>query len=56
MVGACDLQRSTAFFDAHLAPIAWATYAGHCYARELDEQDTGDALPFRREITELAVN
>ena len=35
-------------------PIAWATYAGHRYARELDEPDIGDALPFRREITELA--
>ncbi|WP_306116818.1 MULTISPECIES: FAD-dependent oxidoreductase [unclassified Roseovarius] len=37
-------------------PIAWATYAGHRYARELDEPDYGDALPFRREITELAVD
>ena len=35
------------------APIAWATYAGHRYARELDEPDIGDALPFRREVTEL---
>ncbi|TNF58780.1 MAG: NADH:flavin oxidoreductase [Rhodobacteraceae bacterium] len=35
-------------------PIAWATYAGHRYARELDGEDIGDALPFRREITELA--
>ncbi|MFW8634734.1 FAD-dependent oxidoreductase [Cribrihabitans pelagius] len=35
-------------------PIAWATYAGHRYARELDGPDLGDALPFRREITELA--
>ncbi|QEN86399.1 NADH:flavin oxidoreductase [Labrys sp. KNU-23] len=35
-------------------PIAWATYAGHRYARELDEPDIGDALPFRREITALA--
>ena len=35
------------------APIAWATYAGHRYARELDEADIGDALPFRREIAEL---
>ncbi len=35
-------------------PIAWATYAGHRYARALDGVDTGDALPFRREITELA--
>jgi len=37
-------------------PIAWATYAGHRYARELDMPDIGDALPFRREITELAVD
>lgn len=36
------------------APIAWATYAGHRYARELDEPDVGDALPFRREVTALA--
>lgn len=35
-------------------PIAWATYAGHRYARELDGEDIGDALPFRREITGLA--
>ncbi|MBD9525265.1 FAD-dependent oxidoreductase [Paracoccus sp. PAR01] len=37
-------------------PIAWATYAGHRYARELDEPDRGDNLPFRREITELALD
>ncbi|MBY6068500.1 FAD-dependent oxidoreductase [Leisingera aquaemixtae] len=37
-------------------PIAWATYAGHRYARELDGPDIGDALPFRREITELALD
>ena len=37
-------------------PIAWATYAGHRYARELDCEDLGDALPFRREITELAAS
>jgi dimethylamine/trimethylamine dehydrogenase len=35
-------------------PIAWATYAGHRYARDLDEADIGDALPFRREVTALA--
>lgn len=35
-------------------PIAWATYAGHRYARELDAPDPGDALPFRREIAQLA--
>lgn len=35
-------------------PIAWATYAGHQYARELDEPDRGDNLPFRREVTALA--
>lgn len=43
------------FGDAEAAgPIAWATYAGHRYARELDGPDLGDALSFRREITELA--
>jgi len=35
-------------------PIAWAVYAGHRYARELDEPDRGDALPFRRELAALA--
>ncbi len=35
------------------APIAWATYAGHRYARELDTPDIGDALPFRREVARL---
>jgi len=35
------------------APIAWATYAGHRYARELDTPDIGDALPFRREVTQI---
>jgi len=35
-------------------PIAWATYAGHRYARELDQPAHGDALPFRREVTALA--
>lgn len=45
------------FGDAEAAgPIAWATYAGHRYARELDGDDLGDALPFRREITELAAD
>ena len=38
------------------APIAWATYAGHRYARELDGPDIGDALPFRREVTQLRVD
>jgi dimethylamine/trimethylamine dehydrogenase len=36
------------------APIAWATYAGHRYASELDGEERGDALPFRREIAQLA--
>ena len=35
------------------APIAWATYAGHRYARELDMPDIGDDLPFRREVVSL---
>ena len=45
------------FGDAEApGPIAWATYAGHRYARELDGADIGDDLPFRREITELAID
>jgi len=41
--------------DAH-APglIAAAVYAGHRYAQELDAADIGDALPFKRDIPELA--
>ena len=35
-------------------PIAYAVYAGHRYARELDSPDIGDAVPFKREVTELA--
>ena len=35
------------------APIAWATHAGHRYARDLDTPDLGDALPFRREVTQI---
>jgi dimethylamine/trimethylamine dehydrogenase len=35
------------------AAIAWATYAGHRYAEELDVPDRGDALPFRREVATL---
>jgi dimethylamine/trimethylamine dehydrogenase len=35
------------------APIAWATYAGHRYARELDMPEIGDDLPFRREVAQL---
>jgi len=42
------------FGDAEApGPVAWATYAGHRYARELDEPDRGDALTFRREVTAL---
>ena len=37
-------------------PIAWATYAGHRYARELDGEEIADNLPFRREITQLALD
>jgi dimethylamine/trimethylamine dehydrogenase len=36
------------------APIAWATYAGHRYAEELDGPDIGDAVPFRRELAALS--
>jgi dimethylamine/trimethylamine dehydrogenase len=33
--------------------IAMAVYAGRRYAEELDAPETGDAVPFRREIAEL---
>jgi len=37
------------------ATIAHAVYAGRRYAEELDgEEDAGDAVPFRRELAELA--
>ncbi|HEX6119595.1 MAG TPA: hypothetical protein VFZ03_09090, partial [Dongiaceae bacterium] len=35
------------------APIAWATYAGHRYAEELDAPEIGDAVPFKRELATL---
>lgn len=53
--GDAGIRSVKVFGDAEAAgPIAWATYAGHRYARELDGEPRGDALPFRREITELA--
>ncbi|WP_420546736.1 FAD-dependent oxidoreductase [Curvivirga sp.] len=52
---AAGIKSIKCFGDAESpAPIAWATYAGHRYARELDGEEIGDDLPFRREITELA--
>lgn len=38
------------------APIAWATYAGHRYARELDTDLCGEdsVVPFRRELVQLS--
>ena len=50
------IESVTTIGDA-LAPatIAHAVYAGRRYAEELDgEPDTGDVVPFRREIVELA--
>jgi len=32
------------------APIAWATFAGHRYGRELGMPDVGDAMPFKRQV------
>lgn len=50
----CGISSVRVVGDANApAAIAWATYAGHRYAEELDEPDLGDALPFRREIAEL---
>jgi dimethylamine/trimethylamine dehydrogenase len=52
---AAGIRSIKVFGDAEApGPIAWATYAGHRYARDLDEPDIGDALPFRREVTQLA--
>ena len=34
--------------------IVHAVYSGHRYARELDTEDPGDAVPFRREIKALS--
>ena len=51
----CGIDTVTTIGDA-LAPatIAHAVYAGRRYAEELDgPPDTGDAVPFRREIAEL---
>ena len=47
--------RSRLIGDAY-APglIAAAVYAGHRYAQELDAPDIGDALPFKRDLAELA--
>jgi dimethylamine/trimethylamine dehydrogenase len=63
---ACDLKARAAEWADHgiktvkvigdanaPAAIAWATYAGHRYAEELEEPDIGDALPFRREVAML---
>jgi dimethylamine/trimethylamine dehydrogenase len=48
------IQSVKVFGDAQApAAIAWATYAGHRYAEELDAADIGDALPFRREVAGL---
>ncbi len=49
--GDAGIKTVTLFGDAEApAPIAWATYAGHRYARELDAPDHGDALPFKRQV------
>jgi dimethylamine/trimethylamine dehydrogenase len=50
----CGIQSVKAIGDAQApAAIAWATYAGHRYAEEFDTADTGDALPFKREVAGL---
>lgn len=51
------IQSVTRFGDADApGPIAWAVYAGHRYARELDSEPSADVLSFRREVTQLAEN
>ena len=53
----CGIRSVKLFGDAEApGPIAWATYAGHRYARELDAPEIGDAPPFKREITMLSVD
>ena len=54
-MGRCRNKKRTRIGDA-LAPatIAAAVYSGHRYARELDEVIDPDAVPFERELTELA--
>nr|WP_323776883.1 FAD-dependent oxidoreductase [Amylibacter sp.] len=55
--GDAGIKTVKLFGDAEApGPIAWSTYAGHRYARELDGENIGDALPFRREITQLALD
>jgi dimethylamine/trimethylamine dehydrogenase len=50
-----DIQSVQVIGDAEApGPIAWATYAGHRYARELDEPERGDDLSFQREVAELS--
>ena len=50
----CGIESVKMFGDAEApGPIAWATYAGHRYARELDGADRSDDPPFRREIVRL---
>ena len=51
-LAAAGIKSVTAIGDA-LAPgsIAAAVYAGHRAARELDAPPTGDAVPFKRELT-----
>ena len=52
---AAGIRSIKVFGDAEApGPIAWATYAGHRYARDLDGPDIGDALPFRRELAQLS--
>jgi dimethylamine/trimethylamine dehydrogenase len=52
---AAGIRSIKVFGDAEApGPIAWAIYAGHRYARDLDGPDIGDALPFRRELAQLS--
>jgi dimethylamine/trimethylamine dehydrogenase len=51
---AAGIRRIERIGDADApAPIAWATYAGHRFARELDTDPADGVLNFRREIAEL---
>lgn len=51
-----DQRHDILFEPVRIGPvtaIAWATYAGHRYAEELEAAPIGDALPFRREVARL---
>ena len=53
LMKARKLEKNPIHGQVAAVSVGIATYAGHRYARELDMPDIGDALPFRREVTQL---